>query len=144
MITTRQSTTINNISDRELTRISRPDGANVDLGYDSSGRPSTLTIPRGQVGYAYAATSQLVGTSSQTPQPRHPPTGNDEAVPETVPVPRALIPHLNECAVLLDIDGTLLDLAPTPREVWVQQGRRKPLNLFRVGTVGDLWRCRGV
>jgi trehalose 6-phosphate phosphatase len=29
------------------------------------------------------------------------------------------VPRLNECAFLLDIDGTLLDLAPTPREVWV-------------------------
>jgi len=27
-----------------------------------------------------------------------------------------------ECAVLLDIDGTLLDLMPTPREVWVPPG----------------------
>jgi trehalose 6-phosphate phosphatase len=27
--------------------------------------------------------------------------------------------RLSECAILLDIDGTLLDLAPTPREVWV-------------------------
>ncbi len=26
---------------------------------------------------------------------------------------------LDRCAVLLDIDGTLLDFAPTPREVWV-------------------------
>ncbi|UGV28557.1 trehalose-phosphatase [Rhodopseudomonas boonkerdii] len=29
------------------------------------------------------------------------------------------LPHLSECALLLDIDGTLLDMAPTPREVWV-------------------------
>ena len=29
------------------------------------------------------------------------------------------LPRLSECALLLDIDGTLLDLAPTPREVWV-------------------------
>ncbi len=33
--------------------------------------------------------------------------------------PRALIPGLSQMAILLDIDGTLLDLAPTPREVWV-------------------------
>ena len=32
--------------------------------------------------------------------------------PDAVPVPRALIPHLSQCAVLLDIDGTLLDLMP--------------------------------
>src|SRR3954469_25127999 len=30
-----------------------------------------------------------------------------------------VLPRLSECALLLDIDGTLLDLAPTPREVWV-------------------------
>ncbi len=29
------------------------------------------------------------------------------------------IPPLDRCTFLLDIDGTLLDLAPTPREVWV-------------------------
>jgi trehalose 6-phosphate phosphatase len=33
--------------------------------------------------------------------------------------PRALIPPLSRTAILLDIDGTLLDLAQTPREVWV-------------------------
>ena len=54
--------------------------------------------------------------------------GSDEAAPETVPVPRALVPHLNELAILLDIDGTLLDLAPTPREVWVPPGLAKTLN----------------
>lgn len=29
------------------------------------------------------------------------------------------MPGLKDCALLLDIDGTLLDFAPTPREVWV-------------------------
>src|SRR3954468_24174795 len=43
----------------------------------------------------------------------------DDEAPDAVPVPGALVPHLSECALLLDIDGTLLDLAPTPREVWV-------------------------
>src|SRR3954470_1314030 len=47
-----------------------------------------------------------------------PPQDEDE-LPDAVPVPRALVPHLSECALLLDIDGTLLDFAPTPREVWV-------------------------
>jgi len=61
-----------------------------------------------------------------------------EAAPETVPVPRALIPHLSECAVLLDIDGTLLDLAPTPREVWVPPGLAKTLNRLLVRTGGAL------
>src|SRR5437764_1644289 len=43
----------------------------------------------------------------------------EESTPDTVPVPRSLVSHLSETALLLDIDGTLLDLAPTPREVWV-------------------------
>ena len=42
-------------------------------------------------------------------------------------MPRALVPHLSETAILLDIDGTLLDLAPTPREVWVPPGLAKTL-----------------
>jgi trehalose 6-phosphate phosphatase len=31
-----------------------------------------------------------------------------------VPVPGAILPHLDKCALLFDIDGTLIDLAPTP------------------------------
>jgi trehalose 6-phosphate phosphatase len=41
---------------------------------------------------------------------------NDNATPDSS---GALMPDLSECALLLDIDGTLLDMAPTPREVWV-------------------------
>src|SRR5664279_1189658 len=58
--------------------------------------------------------------------------------PDSVPVPRALIPHLSECAVLLDIDGTLLDLAPTPREVWVPPGLAKTLRRLHERTGGAL------
>jgi trehalose 6-phosphate phosphatase len=36
----------------------------------------------------------------------------------------SLVPNLPECALLLDVDGTLLDLAPTPREVWVPPSLR--------------------
>src|ERR1700730_15058927 len=64
--------------------------------------------------------------------------GNDEAAPDSVPVPRALVPHLRECAVLLDIDGTLLDLAPTPREVWVPPGLAKTLHRLLERTNGAL------
>ena len=64
--------------------------------------------------------------------------GHDDAAPETVPVPRSMIPHLSETAVLLDIDGTLLDLAPTPREVWVPPGLAKTLNRLLVKTNGAL------
>jgi trehalose 6-phosphate phosphatase len=38
---------------------------------------------------------------------------------DSVLIPGAVMPDLSECALLLDIDGTLLDFAPTPREVWV-------------------------
>jgi trehalose 6-phosphate phosphatase len=63
---------------------------------------------------------------------------NDEGAPETVPVPRSLVPHLRECAVLLDIDGTLLDLAPTPREVWVPPGLAKTLRRLHERAGGAL------
>src|SRR6478735_6631408 len=62
----------------------------------------------------------------------------DDDAPETVPVPRSLIPHLSETAILLDIDGTLLDLMPTPREVWVPPGLVKTLNRLMVRTNGAL------
>ena len=64
--------------------------------------------------------------------------GNDEAAPESVPVPRSLVPHLSETAILLDIDGTLLELMPTPREVWVPPGLAKTLNRLMVRTNGAL------
>ena len=60
----------------------------------------------------------------------------DDDAPETVPVPRSLVPHLSETAILLDIDGTLLDLMPTPREVWVPPGLVKTLNRLLVRTNG--------
>src|SRR3954466_2839988 len=63
---------------------------------------------------------------------------DDGSVPDTVPVPRSLIPHLSECALLLDIDGTLLDLAPTPREVWVPPGLAKTMNRLLQRTSGAL------
>src|SRR6187431_3481660 len=62
----------------------------------------------------------------------------DDDVPETVPVPRSLIPHLSKTAILLDIDGTLLDLMPTPREVWVPPGLSKTLNRLLARTNGAL------
>jgi len=64
--------------------------------------------------------------------------GDDEGMPETVPVPRSLVPHLSETAILLDIDGTLLDLMPTPREVWVPPDLAKTLNRLMVRTGGAL------
>src|ERR1700723_981081 len=62
----------------------------------------------------------------------------DEQSPDAVPVPHAMVPHLSETAVLLDIDGTLLDLAPTPREVWVPPGLAKTLTGLLTRTSGAL------
>lgn len=70
--------------------------------------------------------------------PRDEDIADDEGAPETVPVPRALVPHLSESAILLDIDGTLLDLAPTPRGVWVPPGLAKTLNRLLTRTDGAL------
>jgi trehalose 6-phosphate phosphatase len=39
----------------------------------------------------------------------------------------SLIPDLRESALLLDVDGTLLDLAPTPPEVWVPPSLRNAM-----------------
>ncbi len=39
----------------------------------------------------------------------------------------SLISDLRECAVLLDIDGTIVDIAPTPRQVWVSPELRQTL-----------------
>jgi trehalose 6-phosphate phosphatase len=60
-----------------------------------------------------------------------------EASPTNVPAPGELA-HWDQCAILLDIDGTLLDLAPTPREVWVPPGLAKSLNRLLVRTSGAL------
>jgi trehalose 6-phosphate phosphatase len=62
----------------------------------------------------------------------------DAAPPETVPVPSSLVPHLSETAILLDIDGTLLDLMPTPREVWVPPGLSETLRHLTERTSGAL------
>jgi len=65
-------------------------------------------------------------------------SSDDEGPPEAVPAPRALLPHLEQSAILLDIDGTLLDLAPTPREVWVPPGLAETLNRLLERTSGAL------
>src|SRR5437763_11635579 len=63
---------------------------------------------------------------------------DDEGAPETVPVPRSLVPHLSETAVLLDIDGTLREFARTPCEVWVPPGLAKTLHRLHRRTNGAL------
>src|SRR5512140_160913 len=61
-----------------------------------------------------------------------------ETLPNLVPAASELARRLDDCAILLDIDGTLLDLAPTPREVWVPPGLSKTLNLLLEKTSGAL------
>jgi trehalose 6-phosphate phosphatase len=47
------------------------------------------------------------------------------------------LPHdLHEFAILLDVDGTILDLAPTPREVWVPKELREVLTQLSERTGG--------
>jgi trehalose 6-phosphate phosphatase len=50
----------------------------------------------------------------------------------------SLTSDLRECAILLDIDGTILDLAPTPREVWVPPALRGTLARLQELTEGAL------
>src|SRR3981189_974112 len=59
-------------------------------------------------------------------------------LPNAVLAPNELARRLDECAILLDIDGTLLDLAPTPREVWVPPGLATTLNGLLMRTSGAL------
>src|SRR5258706_8188053 len=61
-----------------------------------------------------------------------------KAWPTKAAAPGEFGQHLDECAILLDIDGTLLDLAPTPREVWVPPGLAKSLNGLLEKTSGAL------
>jgi trehalose 6-phosphate phosphatase len=65
-------------------------------------------------------------------------TSQDNDLPDRVPVPRALVPQFDQCALLLDIDGTLLDLAPTPREVWVPPDLANSLSRLLARTCGAL------
>jgi trehalose 6-phosphate phosphatase len=50
----------------------------------------------------------------------------------------ALPARLEECAILLDVDGTLLDLAPTPREVFVPTELRQSLARLKERTNGAI------
>jgi trehalose 6-phosphate phosphatase len=50
----------------------------------------------------------------------------------------SLVPDLRKCAILLDIDGTILDFAPSPRQVWVPAGLRQTLARLDAMTGGAL------
>lgn len=53
-------------------------------------------------------------------------------------VPTPLAPDLRRSAILLDIDGTILDFAPSPRQVWVPPGLRQTLTRLADLTGGAL------
>lgn len=56
---------------------------------------------------------------------------------DSVETPLPRLPYrLDECALLLDVDGTLLDLAPTPREVYVSKELRQTLQKLYERTGG--------
>jgi trehalose 6-phosphate phosphatase len=50
----------------------------------------------------------------------------------------SLVSDLRECAILLDIDGTILDIAPAPQEVWVPPTLRQTLSRLQELTGGAL------
>jgi len=56
--------------------------------------------------------------------------------------PASVLPSLpadpHDLAILLDVDGTILDLAPTPREVWVPHSLRETLARLWDRTEGAL------
>ena len=62
----------------------------------------------------------------------------EKTLPNAISAPGDFARRLEECAILLDIDGTLLDLAPTPREVWVPPGLARTLNGLLEKTAGAL------
>ena len=62
----------------------------------------------------------------------------DEHADAAPAIAASLVPRLDEIAILLDIDGTLLDFAATPREVWVPPGLSETLNMLHQRTAGAL------
>jgi trehalose 6-phosphate phosphatase len=77
----------------------------------------------------------LVGQELEGPVQENTPQSGETS---TKLVARELAQRLGESAILLDIDGTLLDLAPTPREVWVPPGLAETLNRLHDKTSGAL------
>ena len=63
---------------------------------------------------------------------------SEQTSPGIGPGSRAPLPPLDQAALLLDIDGTLLDLAPTPREVWVPPDLANTLGRLLTRTSGAL------
>lgn len=57
---------------------------------------------------------------------------------DDMPAPESLVPALSEMAILLDIDGTLLELMPTPGEVRASPGLAATLKGLMERTAGAL------
>jgi RHS repeat-associated protein len=51
-------------TDRQLARVTRPDATTLDLAYDTAGRPSSLTLPRGVIGATYDPAGRVAGLSA--------------------------------------------------------------------------------
>ena len=51
-------------ADKQVTRITRPDGGLLDHDYDSAGRLATLTLPQGSYTYAYNTVGQLASVTA--------------------------------------------------------------------------------
>jgi YD repeat-containing protein len=51
-------------ADRQLTQVTRPDGQTLTLDYDTGGRLSTLTEPRGQTTFTYHPSGQVNSIAS--------------------------------------------------------------------------------
>jgi trehalose 6-phosphate phosphatase len=63
----------------------------------------------------------------------------EQAADLTIEMPKTMLTSdLRQCAILLDIDGTILDIAPTPREVWVPPKLRHTLARLQDLTGGAL------
>ena len=58
------STTYAYNADKQVTRITRPDGGLLDYGYDAAGRLGTLSVPAGQYGYSYNGVGKLSGITA--------------------------------------------------------------------------------
>lgn len=53
-------TTFSYNTERQLTRITRPDTSTIDVSYDNAGRPQSVTIARGAIAFSYSSsTGQL-------------------------------------------------------------------------------------
>lgn len=58
--------------DKQLTRVTRPDGALLDFGYDAAGRLSTLDLPNGVYRYDYFPTIGQLSHITAPSRPRTP------------------------------------------------------------------------